>query len=160
MVQHTWVVFSILSFKKKKQKNQNQKTNHEGPWFSKIEAFKDGFKSLCVLLKKMWPRNSPRIFLPWVGAGWEPRRKILLEHLHCRVKWLWKMGSEKPPGKVATLVHPLFGSLSPWGAWGTSPAGPQRVQGLWQLFLPDLFGWNGSCTRGKHSFVQIIHQGF
>lgn len=57
-------------------------------------SIKEGFKSLCALLKK-WPASSPCAFLPSIRTEREYRRHIFLDHLHCRAK----KGSEQPPGE-------------------------------------------------------------
>lgn len=71
-----------------------------------------------------------------------------------------EMGSENPPGNVATLIHPLSGSLFPWGECGTSPAGPQRVQGLWQLLLPVLLWLEWKLHKGKTHLYRKYHRAF
>jgi len=45
-------------------------------------SVKEGFKTLCALLKK-WPADNPRIFLLSVRTEREYRRHICLDHLHC-----------------------------------------------------------------------------
>lgn len=55
------ILSSVILEKKRKEK-------YWGPWFSKIESFKEAFKSLCEHLKKMTNKQSQN--LPAMNGSW------------------------------------------------------------------------------------------